>query len=607
MLDERTEDQCTQNQGLSRRELLKGAGFAAASVAGFGALSACTPAGSSSTSASASSASSSSTSSGNSGTAAKAVHSWDMEAKPADIAQAEIIQTVETEILICGGGYAGMACATKAAQDGAKVIVVEKDNRLHGNGIGGTGGAWSKLMEETFAPDWYLDKPINQARWVTTCGGRCRESLVAKWFRESERTMDWLLDMSIEDNARCVITATSSNLELHKEEQCYHWIIGGTIEPYGDVGAIGTRPEGVPPEVNMSTWVEYRFKAKAEATGNCEIIFESPVVQLVQPDGPGTRVTGAICKTDEGYIQYNASKGVVLATGDISYNDEMMDHFAPIGQKVYAKLNGAPGNVGDGHKFGHWAGGAFQDGPWPTMLHPQAASTFHGPFMFVDLTGRRFFNEATWVQGKCVGIMTQTKRAPGQTGPAVAWSIFDANWKEYLLESLPYGGGMFWDMFRAVGTSFEDAVASAARSVENGVANNTGNFVQADSLEELAGLIGVVDTAAFLDEVKRYNAFAAKGEDEDFFKDPRFVTPIDTPPYIAAKVGTGLLCVPGGLHISDDCEVLTEDEKPIPGLYACGNTMGDIYAVDYPINIFGNSHGRCLTFGYLLGEHLAAK
>jgi hypothetical protein len=35
--------------------------------------------------------------------------------------------------------------------------------------------------------------------------------------------------------------------------------------------------------------------------------------------------------------------------------------------------------------------------------------------------------------------------------------------------------------------------------------------------------------------------------------------------------------------------------------------MGDIYAVDYPINIQGNSHGRCLTFGYLLGEYLAQK
>jgi predicted oxidoreductase len=85
------------------------------------------------------------------------------------------------------------------------------------------------------------------------------------------------------------------------------------------------------------------------------------------------------------------------------------------------------------------------------------------------------------------------------------------------------------------------------------------------------------------------------------------VTPIKKGPFIAAKVGTGLLAVCGGLHVSDDLEVLDEKDVPVPGLYAVGNTMGDIYAVDYPISIQGNSHGRCLTFGYLLGEHLAQK
>lgn len=33
--------------------------------------------------------------------------------------------------------------------------------------------------------------------------------------------------------------------------------------------------------------------------------------------------------------------------------------------------------------------------------------------------------------------------------------------------------------------------------------------------------------------------------------------------------------------------------------------MGDITAVDYPINVAGNSHGRCITYGYLLGKDLA--
>jgi succinate dehydrogenase/fumarate reductase flavoprotein subunit len=532
-------------------------------------------------------------------------HSWDRDKKPADIAAGDIAETVETEILVVGGGFAGTAVVARAAELGAKAILVEKDSVLHGNGIGGTGAAWSKQLEEFYAPQGYsIDKSLNQGRWVKTCAGRCRESFVAKWFRESEKTMDWLLDMSLADGAVCLITANASNQRLHEEEHSYHWLMGGNVGdiPAEDLGG-GFGPDAAPskyPEINFATIAEYRFKAFAEKTGNAEFVFESPVVQLVQPGGIGTEVTGAICeRTDGSYVQYNASKGVVLATGDISYNEEMMDYFAPIGQKVMTKLNGAPGNVGDGHKLGYWAGGAFQDGPWATMMHPQAAAGFHGPFLFVNPEGKRFMSEATWVQGKCVGVIENGK-AP------YAWSIFDADWKTYLLESLPVGGGMFWDTFRMFGSSYEEAVESISQQVEGGLQDGTGNFVQADSIEALAGLIDIpadVLTAT----VERYNGMAKAGEDTDFFKEQVFVTPIEKGPFIAAKVGTGLLAVCGGLHVSDDLEVLDESDKPVPGLYAVGNVMGDIYAVDYPINIQGNSHGRCLTFGYLLGEHLAQK
>lgn len=51
--------------------------------------------------------------------------------------------------------------------------------------------------------------------------------------------------------------------------------------------------------------------------------------------------------------------------------------------------------------------------------------------------------------------------------------------------------------------------------------------------------------------------------------------------------------------------IITVALTTIPGLYAIGNCAGDIYAVDYPINIQGNSHGRCLVQGKCLGEQLA--
>ncbi|MDR1422074.1 MAG: FAD-binding protein, partial [Coriobacteriales bacterium] len=506
-MDEMTE------KGLSRRDLLKGAGIGMASIAMLGAVTACSP------------GSDGADTGGDvtgDGANVSTAPSWDRSNKAADIADADIAETLDTEILVCGGGFAGTAVAARAAELGAKVILVEKDAILHGNGIGGTGAAWSKMLQELYAPQgYYIDKVLNQGRWVKTCAGRCRESFVAKWFRESEKTMDWLLDMSLADGAVCMITANASNQRLHEEEHSYHWLMGGGVGdiPVEDLGGFG--PDAPPskyPEINFATIAEYRFKALAEGSGNAQFLFETPLVQLIQPGGEGTQVTGAICqKADGSYLRINASKGVVLATGDISYNDEMMDAFAPIGQKVLTKLNGAPGNVGDGHRLGYWAGGAFQDGPWATMMHPQAAAGFHGPFLFVNPQGKRFMCEATWVQGKCVGVIENGKSP-------YAWSIFDQNWKTYLLESLPVGGGMFWDTFRMFGSSYEEAVEATAGQVEGGLQDGTGNFVQADTLEELAALIEVpVDV--FTAEVARYNGMAEAHEDTDFFKDPVFVTP----------------------------------------------------------------------------------
>ena len=61
----------------------------------------------------------------------------------------------------------------------------------------------------------------------------------------------------------------------------------------------------------------------------------------------------------------------------------------------------------------------------------------------------------------------------------------------------------------------------------------------------------------------------------------------------------------GGLEVNKKLQPLNAEGAPIEGLYAIGNCAGDIYAVDYPINIQGNSHGRCLVQGKCLGEQLA--
>ena len=78
----------------------------------------------------------------------------------------------------------------------------------------------------------------------------------------------------------------------------------------------------------------------------------------------------------------------------------------------------------------------------------------------------------------------------------------------------------------------------------------------------------------FVTTVERYNELCAKGVDEDFCKNPRFLYPIDEPPFYASKVGAVLLEVVGGANINTDFQCLDKQGNPIEGLYAVGNHHG---------------------------------
>ncbi len=167
---------------------------------------------------------------------------------------------------------------------------------------------------------------------------------------------------------------------------------------------------------------------------------------------------------------------------------------------------------------------------------------------------------------------------------------------------LPHGGGMFWDSFRPYGSDVELAPAYFETQIPNYI--EQGIAYQADSLEELAQKIGC-DASTLTATVERYNGMCETGEDTDYYKKPVFLTPVKEPPFYALMVGPALLAVAGGLHVNVDFQCLTAEGAPIEGLYALGNCMGDVNATDYPINVAGNSHGRCITYGYLLGRALA--
>ena len=68
-----------------------------------------------------------------------------------------------------------------------------------------------------------------------------------------------------------------------------------------------------------------------------------------------------------------------------------------------------------------------------------------------------------------------------------------------------------------------------------------------------------------------------------------------------------MLNVFGGLLTDTKLRVLDRERRPVPGLYATGMIAGGLYGVDYPLLFSGNSHGRCMTWGLVLGDSLASE
>lgn len=552
--------------GISRRSFLTGAAATGALAATAG-LMGCAPS-------TADKATSDGAASTESDSAGKAGYSW--ETKPEPISESEITETVDTDVLVIGAGNAGVSCACSAVENGLKVTVLEKTTTINGRG-GGIGVCNSRLNKEL---GFEIEPIAAQYRWNRTCGNRNDEALVTQWFKSSGPAMDWLLDKADQYGATYTLYAGYSHSSILPEEPDFHTFQPGSFAMPEEAGYFV--PTGLLYQSCLDSGVEFLFEHTAE--------------QLVS-DGSG-KVTGAVVKAADGtYKQYNATKGIVLATGDISGDQEMRDaYFESLFRDMRSDYMPQGANTGDGHKMGMWVGGVMQDGPLPNALHPQGGSMFHGPFMFVNKDGHRYFNEANWVQAKSI----QTLKQPEQVG----FSIFDANFPSDNKDSLNHGGGMFWDtMSRSVTKEFDpdEILATVEAEVEQGK-----TAWKADTLEALADLIGV-DKNNFLTEVEHYNKMCEAGEDTQFEKEQVFLFPIKQPPFYATKVEAVILVCVGGLKVNGDLAVLKEDGTPIDGLFATGNTSGDLYAVDYPINMPGNSNGRCLAWGYLLGKTLAAR
>lgn len=142
-----------------------------------------------------------------------------------------------------------------------------------------------------------------------------------------------------------------------------------------------------PKPYNNGTMVEHL--AELAASKGVEFFYSTPGVQLVT-DESGT-VTGVIGKSGSSYIKFNATKGVILSTGDYQNNQSLVERYCPDVKEFDRKQSN---KTGDGILMSMAVGAGFVPVGHSHMMHDfDSGPMFDEPFLFVNEDGERFMNE----------------------------------------------------------------------------------------------------------------------------------------------------------------------------------------------------------------------
>ncbi|MEQ3362711.1 FAD-dependent oxidoreductase [Raoultibacter massiliensis] len=467
-----------------------------------------------------------------------------------EIDAGEIKETIDCDVVICGAGISGATAAASAAQNGLSVVVLEKGSSFAARGteIGAIGDRAHKEAGIELDGNAFLEDAMATAHF------RCDRNVWKKWIDRSGEALDWGMD-TVGDACGKFFCANQNSV----------------------FAGVTTWGSGVRLENGISSFVEAMLE-NAQSNG-ADIRYQTPACKLVRND-EGV-VSGVIAKTDDGYIQVNGSRGVVLATGGYEYNWDMMTQtIRPRDLAVYAWINPTLTNTGDGHLMGLDIGAAEDDYPHILMNDPAGAKTGNRAngamlaFLRVNENGERFVNENLSFEYMSNAIMYQ----PGAHGYVI----------------------MSGDIL----TALEKAKGGAPWTPEDMYDSIKEVLIEADSLEELAEKCGI-NYENFEKTIARYNELCEIGEDVDFGKNPTALLPVNEGPYYAVDESGCCLVSVNGLRTNAEAQVIGIDGAIIPNLYALGNASGSMFYGTYPHHLSAVSHGRCVTWGYLVGRELA--
>ena len=464
--------------------------------------------------------------------------------------------TLDADVVVVGSG-SGFVSATRAAQAGKRVIMLEKSSKIGGN----TDFAHGYMVPYS---KWHEKLHIDDARegairaFSERSEGEIEEPLLRSAVYGICDFFDWLCD-------NCDITETY-RLTKASDTDFHGPMFGdGVLEmPNRQKENLLCRDDAIGPGWG-GTHVKHVCLDLIERENLPVKILTSTAAEHLVLDDSG-KISAVIARDPGGEIRINC-KAVMLACGGFGRNDDMLREYCSFdffGGETPIHRFSVPGDTGDGITMLRELGvEPNPDRMFVSMFGPKhhpfnnsiADFALEPEFIQVNLHGRRWVDETK-------GIMNGMSELISDQPKEISYAIF------------PY----------------DQIKACADRYVHNPAVANKAHFYatweedldeeskldtpvkKADTLEELAVLMGA-DPEAFLDEIKKYNSFCEKGVDEDFGKDPKFLIPIplDKGPYYAVYGQRFSEAAMGGVTVNAKCQVLRNDGSIIPGLYAGGD------------------------------------
>jgi tricarballylate dehydrogenase len=462
------------------------------------------------------------------------------------------VSRLDCDVLVAGSGISGLSAAISARENGAEVILIEKAP-IEDRG-GNTKFADAQIryphQSDEFHPRDYTEEDYRDD-FMRLSQGRANPELIEVVVKNAANTVEWLTYRGIEWEAG------------------YPHTSGYRRSPVaGGIGLVNT------------------LCRIAEGTG-VAFSYQTPAKHLIV--NTKGEVIGCRVQTPEECLDIYTRGGVILATGGFQANTEM--RVAYLGRFADSLiLRGSRYNTGEGilmaleigaKPAGQWGDyhSAVLDARSPKEECGVTALYNYQMGIIVDQDGKRFLDEGE--------------------------DYRDNTYVKFSKQIIDHAGGLSFSIF-------DDKMVS--RPEFHSAWRPVGEPFQADTLEELAEKLGI-PSATLVTTVKEFNASVQSGElDLDHLdgKCTRGITPaksnwampLDTPPFTAVPVTGGITFTFGGLKTDANGQVINTSGKVIPGLYAAGELMGEIYYYNYP---GATSVVRGAVFGRITGRHAAGR